>query len=157
MHPCLPFIKCVLVYVTPWGYKRLSVHIKDCSGQKMNGTLYQKENGLRQQGSCFNKVLMWRGATMLCDPCKTYQTRHLFCWGLWCSRVMFLIFYQFLLQTHNYFMTDLRPFYRCMLKTIISECRNHGYGCLCSQNPQWDMCIWTLFSFENWSEVFLLK
>ena len=58
MDPCLPFIKCVLVYVTPWGYERLSVHIKDCSQKKMNGTLYQKENGLQQQGSCFNKELM---------------------------------------------------------------------------------------------------
>lgn len=52
MHLCLPFIKCVPVYVTPWGYKRLSVHIKDCCQKKMTGTLYPKENG------CDNRVVV---------------------------------------------------------------------------------------------------
>lgn len=52
MHLCLPFIKCVPVYVTPWGYKRLSVHIKDCYQKKMTGTLYPKENG------CDNRVVV---------------------------------------------------------------------------------------------------
>lgn len=46
MHLCLPFIKCVPVSVTPWGYKRLSLHKKDCSWKKMTGTLYPKENDL---------------------------------------------------------------------------------------------------------------
>ena len=59
---------------------------------------------LRKQGSCFNKVLMWRDTTILCDPCGTYQTRYLFWRGFLCSCVMFLIFYSLLFQTQDIIM-----------------------------------------------------
>ena len=154
MHRCLPFIKCVPVYVTPWGYKRLSVHIKDCSRKKMNGTLYPKENG------CNNRVVVLtrsscEGAPLyyICDPCTTCQTRYLFRWGLWCSQVMFLIF-KFISVTSSRYMTDfIRPFYSCMLKTVVSECTESRMWVPLFTEPSLSlMCIWTLFTFEKkWS------
>ena len=108
---------------------------------------------LQQQGSCFNKQLMWRGPTILCDPCTTCQTRYLFRWGLWCSQVMFLIF-KFISVTSSRYMTDfIRPFYSCMLKTVVSECTESRMWVPLFTEPSLSlMCIWTLFTFEKkWS------
>ena len=114
-----------------------------------------KGKWLRQQGSCFNKELMWRSATILCDPCKTCQTRYLSIEDFGVLKSCFSYFIHFCYKLKIYWgMTDfIRPFYSCMLKTLVLECmESRMWVPLFTERSVSLMCIWTLFTFEKkWS------
>ena len=74
------------------------------------------------------------------------------------SHVSHILFISVPNLSYNFFMTDfIRPFNSCMLKTVVSECRNHGCGCLCSQNPQCHLCAFEHYLHLKTEEKFLLK
>ena len=114
MHLCLPFIKCVPVYVTPWGYKRLSVHIKGCCQKKKTGTLYPKENG------CDNTVVVLTRSS--CEGVPLYYVipvRHvrqdIFSvedFGALKSCFSYFIYFCYKLKIYDF----IRPFYSYMLQ-----------------------------------------
>lgn len=74
------------------------------------------------------------------------------------SHVSHILFISVTNSSYNFFMTDfIRPFYSCMLKTVVSECRNHGCGCLCSQNPQCHLCAFEHYLHLKTEEKFQLN
>ena len=70
------------------------------------------------------------------------------------SHVSHILFISVPNSSYNFFMTDfIRPFYSCMLKTLVLECTESRMWVPLFTEPSVSLlCIWTLFTFEKkWS------
>lgn len=121
------------------------------SEEKMTGTLYPKENG------CDNRVVVLTRSS--CEGVPLYYVipvRHvrqdIFSvedFGVLKSCFSYFIHFCYKLKIYDF----IRPFYSCMLETLVLECTESRIWVPLFTEPSVSlMCIWTLFTFEKkWS------